>query len=75
MSASMLLIISAASSGSTSICKETMKPEPSEEMCIRDRRRPVGYWINQYDIEGWSLNDPVYVEAKDVYFYKSKRCV
>lgn len=31
-------------------------------------RRPVGYWINQYDIEGWSLNDPVYVEAKDVYF-------
>lgn len=36
-------------------------------------RRPVGYWINQYDIEGWSLNDPVYVEAKDVYFYKSKK--
>ena len=36
-------------------------------------RRPVGYWSNQYDIEGWSLNDPVYVEAKDVYFYKSKK--
>ena len=36
-------------------------------------RRPVGYWIDQYDIEGWSLNDPVYVEAKDVYFYKSKK--
>lgn len=35
-------------------------------------RRPVGYWIRQYDIEGWQLNDPVYIAAKDVYFYKSK---
>ena len=35
-------------------------------------RRPVGYWIRQYDIEGWQLNDPVYVDAKDVYFFKSK---
>ena len=36
-------------------------------------RRPVGYWIRQYDIEGWQLTDPIYLEAKDVYFYKSKR--
>ena len=35
-------------------------------------RRPVGYWIRQYDIEGWQLTDPVYIEAKDVFFYKSK---
>ena len=35
-------------------------------------RRPVGYWIRQYDIEGWQLMDPVYIEAKDVFFYKSK---
>lgn len=27
-------------------------------------RRPVGYWIRQYDIEGWQLNDPVYIEAR-----------
>lgn len=35
-------------------------------------RRPVGYWIRQYDIEGWQLLDPVYIEAKDVYFFKTK---
>ena len=28
-------------------------------------RRPVGYWINQYDIEGWSPErPPFYVEAR-----------
>lgn len=36
-------------------------------------RRPVGYWIRQYDIEGWQLLDPVYIDAKYVYFYKTKR--
>lgn len=36
-------------------------------------RRPVGYWIRQYDIEGWQQLDPVYIEAKDVYFFKTKR--
>ena len=35
-------------------------------------RRPVGYWIRQYDIEGWQLAEPTYIEAKDVFFYKSK---
>ena len=35
--------------------------------------RPVGYWIQQYDIEGWQILDPVYIDAKDVYFYKSKK--
>ena len=34
MSASMPLIMSAASSVSTSICKETIKPEPSEAVRI-----------------------------------------
>ncbi len=34
--------------------------------------RPVGYWIKQYDIDGVSL-DPVYIEAKDVIFYFSKK--
>lgn len=36
-------------------------------------RRPAGYWIRQYDIEGWQMLDPIYVDAKDVYFYKSKK--
>lgn len=35
-------------------------------------RRPVGYWIRQYDLEGWQTLEPVFMEAKDVFFYKSK---
>lgn len=34
---------------------------------------PVGYWIRQYSVDGFSLNDSVYVSAKDVIFYFSKR--
>ena len=36
-------------------------------------RRPAGYWIQQYDLEGWRLLEPIYIDAKDVYFLKSKR--
>lgn len=36
-------------------------------------RRPVGYWIRQYGIEGWQQLEPVYIDAKDVYFFKTKR--
>ena len=35
--------------------------------------KPVGYFIKQYDIDGYSQREPVYVEAKDVIFYFSKR--
>lgn len=31
--------------------------------------RPVGYYIKQYDIDGLSVNKPVWVDAKDVIFY------
>lgn len=34
---------------------------------------PVGYWIKQYDIDGLSSIDPVYIRATDVIFYFSKR--
>lgn len=36
-------------------------------------RKPVGYWFRQYDLEGWQTMQPVWIDAKDVYFYKSKR--
>ncbi len=36
-------------------------------------RRAVGYFIQQYDIEGWRLLNPVYLDAKDVIAYWSKR--
>lgn len=35
--------------------------------------RAVGYWIKQYDIEGYSQTEPVWLDAKDVFFYFSKR--
>jgi lambda family phage portal protein len=35
--------------------------------------KPIGYFIRQYEIDGYSLRDPVYVEAKDVIFYTSKK--
>lgn len=34
---------------------------------------PVGYFIKQYDIDGYNLSTPVYVEAKNVIFYFSKK--
>ncbi|MGN0706587.1 MAG: phage portal protein [Faecalibacterium sp.] len=35
--------------------------------------RPVGYWIEQYNIDGWQINQPVYYPAKDIIFYFTKK--
>lgn len=35
--------------------------------------KPVGYYIRQYDIDGFTQRDPVYVEAKDVIFYFNEK--
>lgn len=35
--------------------------------------KPVGYWFRQYSIDGITSPEPVYVEAKEVIFYFSKR--
>lgn len=34
--------------------------------------KPVGYFIRQYDIDGYSQREPVWVDAKDVMFYFTK---
>ncbi|MDO4285183.1 MAG: phage portal protein [Eubacteriales bacterium] len=34
---------------------------------------PVGYWIEQYAIDGWEITQPVYHKAKDIIFYYSKK--
>lgn len=34
--------------------------------------RPVGYWIRQYSIDGLSMNQAEYFEAKDIIFYFEK---
>ena len=35
--------------------------------------KPQGYYIRQYGIDGYSLMDPVYIEADDVIFYFTKK--
>lgn len=35
--------------------------------------RPMGYWFRQYDIDGSLPSEPIYVDAKDVIFYFTKR--
>ncbi len=35
--------------------------------------RPVGYWIRQYEIDGYSIGESVYIKAEDVIFYYSKK--
>ena len=35
--------------------------------------RPEGYWIRQYDIESSTTLEPVYIPAKDMIFYFTKR--
>lgn len=35
--------------------------------------RPVGYWIQQYSIDGFLMSEPQYYEAKDIIFYMNKK--
>ena len=35
--------------------------------------KPMGYWIKQYSIDGFSSIEPVYVPAKDIIFIFTKR--
>lgn len=34
--------------------------------------KPMGYWIKQYDIDGFGRVEPVYVPAKDIIYYFGK---
>lgn len=35
--------------------------------------RPVGYWIQQYSIDGMSITEPIYIDEQQVIFYYSIR--
>lgn len=35
-------------------------------------RRPMGYWFRQYDLNGCQVMDPMFIDAKDIFFYKNK---
>ena len=56
----------------------TVKPKYSGNKVVggieyNSYNKPVGYWIRQYDIDGYSQKDAVWVEAKDVIFYFTKK--
>lgn len=38
-----------------------------------ENNKPVGYWVQQYTIDGYSIPDPKYYSSEDVIFYMSKR--
>lgn len=35
--------------------------------------KAIGYWIRQYDIDGFSQKEPLWIDAKDVIFYFTKK--
>jgi len=35
--------------------------------------KAVGYWIKQYTIDGFGVSEPVYIPAKEIIYYFSKR--
>ena len=35
--------------------------------------RPVGYWIRQYQLDGFTISNPIYLKADDVIFYYTKK--
>jgi lambda family phage portal protein len=55
-----------------------MQPKTAENKVVggiefNSFNRPIGYFIRQYEPDGYSQRDPVYVEAKDVIFYATKK--
>ena len=55
-----------------------IRPKKSENKVVggieyNPFNRPEGYWIRQYSIDGYTQMDSVYIPAKDVAFYYSKK--
>lgn len=40
---------------------------------FNEYNRPVGYWIRQYQLDGYTDAEPVYLKAEDVIFYYTKK--
>ena len=40
---------------------------------FNEYNRPMGYYIRQYSLDGFLINEPVYIDAKDVIFYFTKK--
>ena len=35
--------------------------------------RPVGYWVREYEVDGYSVAEPVFIKAEDVIFFFTKK--
>lgn len=58
---------------------DTGRAAPHNEKCrviggieLNTHNRPVGYWIRQYNVDGFGQMDSVYVPAKDIIYYFTK---
>lgn len=56
----------------------TVKPKHSGNKVVggieyNAYNKPIGYFIRQYDIDGYSQRDPMWVDAKDVIFFFTKK--
>ena len=58
---------------------DTGRVSPKNEKCcviggieLNTHNKPVGYWIKQYNIDGFGQMDSVYVPAKDIICYFTK---
>lgn len=59
---------------------DTLQISPRNQNCkvvggieYNSYNRPVGYWIKTYQIDGFTIADPVYIKADDVIFYYTKK--
>jgi lambda family phage portal protein len=57
---------------------DTMTPHNSGNKVVggieyNQWNKPVGYFIKQYDLDGMSIREPVWVKADDVIFYYTKK--
>lgn len=39
---------------------------------LNEYNKPIGYWIKQYSLDGMTIFNPIYLDAKDVIFLYSK---
>ena len=40
---------------------------------VNSYNKPVGYFIRQYDLDGWAIGDGTWIKAEDVIFYYTRK--
>jgi phage portal protein, lambda family len=57
----------------TQMCSNSSRNKVAGGIELNEYNKPVGYWIKQYSVDGFSMDKPVYVEAKDIIYCFTKR--